>query len=75
MSEIYETLISTPRADLKCIKDELNRQIPKALHTILVNKETSEDVKERKGDTDMPSNGRTWERRPASHIQKESSCM
>ena len=47
MSEIYETLILTPRADLKCIKDELNGQIPEALHTMLANKETSEDAKEK----------------------------
>jgi len=45
--EIYETLISTPRADLKCIKDELNGQIPEALHTMLANKETSDDAKEK----------------------------
>ena len=47
MSAIYETLISTPREDLKCIKDELNGQIPQALHTMLANKETREDAKEK----------------------------
>ena len=47
VSAIYETLISTPREDLKCVKDELNGQIPEALHTMLANKETSEDAKKK----------------------------
>ena len=45
MAEIYETLISTSREDLKAVeKEELDRQTPQALHSMLQNKENKEEA-------------------------------
>ena len=41
MDEIYQTLIETPRADLKQIEEELQEKVPEPMHTIL-DKESKE---------------------------------
>ncbi|XP_068685905.1 uncharacterized protein [Montipora foliosa] len=44
VAEIYETLISTSREDLKAVKEDLDRQTPQALHSMLQNKENKEEA-------------------------------
>ena len=44
MAEIYETLISTLKEDLKAVEEELDRQTPQALHSMLQNKENKEEA-------------------------------
>ena len=44
VTEIYETLISTSREDLTAVKDELSRQIPEPLHSMLPHKESKDEA-------------------------------
>ena len=44
VAEIYETLISTSREDLKAVEEDLDRQTPQALHSMLQNKENKEEA-------------------------------
>lgn len=44
MAEIYETLISSSREALKTIEEELDRQTPQPLHSVLQNKQNKEEA-------------------------------
>jgi hypothetical protein len=43
VNDIYDTLIETPRAELKQIKEELEQTVPPHMHTML-DKEEKEEV-------------------------------
>ena len=45
VADIFETLMTTSRQDLKAVKDEINNQIPEALHSMLTDKENKEEAK------------------------------
>ena len=45
VAEIFETLMTTPKQELKAVKEEINNQIPEALHSKLTDKENKEDAK------------------------------
>jgi len=47
VAEIYETLISTSREDLKALEEELDRQTPQALHSMLQNIENKKEAIEK----------------------------
>lgn len=44
VADIYETLTTTPRAELKLLAEELKQEVPEPLHSMLVNKESREDA-------------------------------
>ena len=44
MAEIYETMITTSRKDLKAVEEELDRHTPQALHSMLQNKQNKEEA-------------------------------
>jgi len=44
VADIYETITTTPRAELKVLAGELKRQVPEPVHTMLADKETKEDA-------------------------------
>ena len=45
VAEIYQTMITTPRAELNSIKDELQKKIPEALHSMFPEKKKKEAAK------------------------------
>ena len=47
MGEIYETLVSSSRETLKAMEEELDRETPQALHSMLKNKENKEEAIEK----------------------------
>jgi len=44
VAEIYETMITTSREDLKAVEGELDRHTPQALHSMLQNKQNKEET-------------------------------
>ena len=46
VAEIYETLVTTPRQELKLLKEELKQSVPEPLHSML-EKETKEEAIEK----------------------------
>lgn len=42
--DIYETISTTPRAELKLLAEELKLEVPEPVHTMLADKETKEDA-------------------------------
>ena len=44
VADIYETITTTPRAELRVLAEELKREVPEPVHTMLVDKETKEDA-------------------------------
>ena len=47
VAEIYDILITTPREDLNILKDELTAQVPEPLHSLLKDKESKAEAKEK----------------------------
>ena len=47
MAEIYETLISFSMEALKLVQEELDRETPQALHSMLQNKQNKEEAIEK----------------------------
>ena len=47
VTELYQTMMSTPRADLKYIEDELNNKVPDSLQSAFIEKESKEGAKEK----------------------------
>ena len=47
VAEIYETMVTTSRADLKVIKDELNADVPEPLYNMFIEKENELEAKEK----------------------------
>ena len=45
--KIYDILITTPREDLDTLKDELSAQVPEPLHSLLKDKESKAEAKEK----------------------------
>lgn len=46
VAEIYETLVNTPREELKHLEEELKQNVPEPLHSML-EKETKEEAIEK----------------------------
>lgn len=46
VAEIYETLVTTPRQELKLLEEELKQNVPEPLHSML-EKETKEEAIEK----------------------------
>ena len=44
VADIYETITTTPRAELRVLAEELKREVLEPVHTMLVDKETKEDA-------------------------------
>lgn len=44
VADIYETITTTPRAELKLLTEELKLEVPEPVHTMLADKETKEDA-------------------------------
>ena len=44
IKDIYETLTTTPKAELKSLAEVLKQEVPDPLHTMLVEKESREEA-------------------------------
>lgn len=44
VAHIYQTLTTTPRAELKLLVEDLKQEVPQPLHTMLVDKESREEA-------------------------------
>ena len=44
VADIYETITTTPRAELKMLAEELKMEVPEPVHTMWTDKETREDA-------------------------------
>ena len=47
VAEIFTTLVTTPREELKQLRDELKAQVPQPIHNVLKDKESIADAKEK----------------------------
>ncbi|XP_044178092.1 uncharacterized protein LOC122960162 [Acropora millepora] len=47
VAEIFNTLVTTPRGELKQLRDELKAQVPQPIHSMLRDKESIADAKEK----------------------------
>ena len=47
VAKIYDILITTPREDLDILKDELTAQVPEPLHSLLKDRESKVEAKEK----------------------------
>lgn len=47
VAKIYETLIKTPKEELKRLEDELKAEVPEPLHTMLKDKESKTEAMEK----------------------------
>ena len=60
VAKIYDILVTTSREDLDVLKDELTAQVPEPLHSLLKDKESKVEAKEKylsrkKRETVMPT--------------------
>ncbi len=44
VADLYQTLTTTPRAELKLLEEELKQEVPEPLHTMLAEKEDKEEA-------------------------------